>query len=774
MFEVDPRFKQGRKKAKGRRWKRNGLRVGLFGVLPALVIGLPVWMFTDASTRVAGLFEGEAPGEQMVQMESEIIVAPVAPNNAFVDIAGDPTILRFGGSNATGRMRETTGSGVLDIKRFGLSQPDRMVVVRDNLVVMQRRLMTALPSTREDFAFFQAQRSQALEMMDAALNAEPVDILANIDATLDLGDLTDSYGTSLESGVTASDDIVQKTEVENTTSVTFVRREASRIPLFTDNVVEMKVDRTLKDVLVENGVTEADTKRMVPLISSAIPGVSAPPKGSVIALRLSPLGPETNRLLQLSYYAPEGYVGSIAQTRSGGVYIGSDPWFEDNLMALMGQEEEDTEGSTDGQFRVLDAVYSAGVRNGVPTQLVGEIIALMSKVHDLDKFAKTGDAFTFAYAKQHGPGGQVAGQLMYAAIQGPSGDMQCYVIPDKSEGGFKCFDPNKRRAAPSGGGAIISPVKGIMTSKFGPRKHPIHKVVRLHAGIDWAAPTGTPVYAAAAGKISLAGDGRGYGNLVIIKHPGGLETRYAHLNKFSAKGKTGGLVQAGDVIGYVGTTGASTGPHLHFETRLNGKPINPIDLLNGGQTVVASGAVESLVAQIIKVESAGNANAKNPLSSATGLGQFISSTWLRMMKTYRPELVATMSRQDLLNLRRDPTLSREMVTKLAQENENYLRSRGHSISAGRLYLAHFLGPGGAHTVLSATNDDTIARLMGAGVVKANPFLTNYSVADLKNWADRKMRGKRRGGTVVVAAPAPVPAEVKVYQQLVDALLKEVG
>ncbi|MEP3920908.1 MAG: hypothetical protein ABJM46_20525, partial [Ascidiaceihabitans sp.] len=156
-------------------------------------------------------------------------------------------------------------------------------------------------------------------------------------------------------------------------------------------------------------------------------------------------------------------------------------------------------------------------------------------------------------------------------------------------------------------------------------------------------------------------------------------------------------------------------------------------------------------------------------------GQFISSTWLRMMRDYRPELHSTMSKQDLLNLRRDPTLSREMVTKLAQENESFLRKRGHNITAGRLYLSHFLGPGGAHTVLSAANDDTIARLMGAGVVKANPFLRNYSVLDLKNWADRKMRGRGKGSSVAIAAPPkPVSPEVKVYKDLVDQVLKEVG
>ncbi len=179
------------------------------------------------------------------------------------------------------------------------------------------------------------------------------------------------------------------------------------------------------------------------------------------------------------------------------------------------------------------------------------------------------------------------------------------------------------------------------------------------------------------------------------------------------------MVHAGDVIGYVGTTGLSTGPHLHFELYQNGVAVDP---LGGSATALSEGtseegpledgtpgratagqaadntpsdsaAVEKLVNRIIHVESGGSARAKNPKSSATGLGQFIKSTWLRMMKTYHPELFRSMSTEELLELRFDPTISREMVANLARENEARLRQYGHSITAGRLYLAHFLGAG---------------------------------------------------------------------------------
>ncbi|MEP4196421.1 MAG: M23 family metallopeptidase [Aliishimia sp.] len=773
MFDVDPRFKQAQTGARKRRNQRRALRIVLFGAIPALFVVVVLVRFTDLELSVQNWFGLGEDGFALVQIEPEIIVAAQTPPDVFLDIAGDPVILRFSNDDTGQQAQRLAGSPVLDVVRFGLPNPERMVSVQDALVVRERSLMTALPSTREDFAFFQSQRNQALVGGPIGLSTgQSTDVeLAALQTDVDLGDLSDSYGASLEADKDQTDDAIAATRVANTTSVAYVRREAARVDLFSDVVLENKYERSLIDVLDQNDIPNAEI--LATKISAIIPGVETAETGSVIAMRFLGSG-ETRQLAQLSYYAPDSYVGSVALASRGQVLPAADPWIDRDLLdlATTGDQPEDT--NTSGEFRMLDALYSAAIRNGVPSVLVAEVVSLMSKSHDLERRAQTGDRVSLVYSPEHGPNGTPSGQIAYVGINGPSGQMLCYVVPDREAGGYTCFDPSQRRGG-AGTGAMVSPVSGILTSKFGPRKHPIHRVVRLHAGVDWAAPTGTPVHAAAAGKVSHAGDGKGYGNLVIISHPGGLETRYAHLNAFSAKGRTGTVVQAGDIIGYVGTTGRSTGPHLHFETRLSGEPIDPMPLLSGGRTVVASGAVEALVAQIIKVESAGNARAKNPLSSATGLGQFITSTWLRMMRTYRPELASTMSRQDLLNLRFDPTLSREMVTRLAQENETYLKSRGHAINAGRLYLSHFLGPEGANKVLRAPGSQTILDLMGTGVVKANPFLSNYTADDLEAWADRKMGGTGQRGGVIAQAPAkPIPPELKLYMQLIDEMVGETG
>jgi len=113
-----------------------------------------------------------------------------------------------------------------------------------------------------------------------------------------------------------------------------------------------------------------------------------------------------------------------------------------------------------------------------------------------------------------------------------------------------------------------------LASGFGMRMHPILKIGKMHAGLDFAAHIGTPVYATGDGKIKLAGRDGGYGNAVIISHGYGYETLYAHMSKIKAR--RGQSVKRGDIIGYVGSTGLSTGPHLHYEIHKDGKPIDPV------------------------------------------------------------------------------------------------------------------------------------------------------------------------------------------------------
>lgn len=128
-----------------------------------------------------------------------------------------------------------------------------------------------------------------------------------------------------------------------------------------------------------------------------------------------------------------------------------------------------------------------------------------------------------------------------------------------------------------GVGPLARPLPGAVGSSWGSRRHPVHGDVRMHHGVDIGAPTGTPIRAFAAGTVTFAGARGGYGNVVIVQHANGVETRYAHQSRMDVV--VGQRVGAGDVVGRVGATGVATGPHLHFEVRRDGESVDPAPYL---------------------------------------------------------------------------------------------------------------------------------------------------------------------------------------------------
>ena len=161
-------------------------------------------------------------------------------------------------------------------------------------------------------------------------------------------------------------------------------------------------------------------------------------------------------------------------------------------------------------------------------------------------------------------------------------------------------------------------------------------------------------------------------------------------------------------------------------------------------------ALNAVVERIIHAESDGDSNVKKKRSSATGAGQFLDGTWLEMIRTHRPDLVEGRSEKDILNLRRDPELAREITTRFVEQNAAMLSKRGLPVTPGTLYLAYFAGAAGAVAILSVPGDADAASLMARAdatgrmtrekIVGANPFLGDFTATDLKRWADRKMRG----------------------------------
>jgi hypothetical protein len=167
------------------------------------------------------------------------------------------------------------------------------------------------------------------------------------------------------------------------------------------------------------------------------------------------------------------------------------------------------------------------------------------------------------------------------------------------------------------------------------------------------------------------------------------------------------------------------------------------------QEPTGGAAIDAVVERIISVESDGDPNAKNKRSSATGLGQFLNETWLDMIRAHRPDLAKGRSQDEILELRRDVKVAREITVRFTERNAGMLSKRGLPVTPGTLYLAHFAGGAGAVAILSAIENADAALVMATAdatgrtkrekIVKANPFLEHFTVADLRSWADRKMR-----------------------------------
>ena len=172
----------------------------------------------------------------------------------------------------------------------------------------------------------------------------------------------------------------------------------------------------------------------------------------------------------------------------------------------------------------------------------------------------------------------------------------------------------------------------------------------------------------------------------------------------------------------------------------------------------------ALIDSIIGAESGGNPNAKNPNSSATGLGQFIASTWLDTLSRERPDLVAGKSRDEILALRNDPQLSRQMTEAYANQNGQVLSKSGFEANPGNIYLSHFAGPQGAVKVLSADPNAPVESILGPQAVAANPFLRGMTAADLQGWAAKKIGGTsqpmpRQTAQASPASPQAAPLNV---------------
>ena len=229
------------------------------------------------------------------------------------------------------------------------------------------------------------------------------------------------------------------------------------------------------------------------------------------------------------------------------------------------------------RLRVKNSVSKTLKSSEIPSNIAKEFLHQLSYTIDFQRDVKNGDIIDILYEANFTKNEKIVGEptLLYGLMNLTDHKLELFKYR-LSNGKADYFDANGKSIRKH---LMRTPVQGArLSSKFGVRKHPILGYSKMHRGVDFAAKRGTPIMAAGDGRVTFAGRNGSFGRFIEIKHLNNFKTRYAHLYKFSKGIKKGKVVKQGDIIGFVGTSGRSTGPHLHYEVKHKNRTINPIKL----------------------------------------------------------------------------------------------------------------------------------------------------------------------------------------------------
>ena len=250
--------------------------------------------------------------------------------------------------------------------------------------------------------------------------------------------------------------------------------------------------------------------------------------------------------------------------------------------------------------KIENNLYSAAVEAGIEPNIIIEFARIYGFEIDFQRDLRKGDTFEIYYERFEDGKGKVrdTGKIIYASMNVNNRDISLYGYEEKNDIGY--YDVSGKSIVKS---LMKTPINGArLSSAFGMRKHPILGFTRLHAGTDFAAPAGTPIMASGSGIVTRARWCGGGGNCVKIKHNSTYETVYAHMKSFAKGIREGKRVSQGQIIGYVGSTGLSTGPHLHYEVHVNKKKVNPQKLKLPSGKILKGDARKDFELKRIKID----------------------------------------------------------------------------------------------------------------------------------------------------------------------------
>jgi murein DD-endopeptidase MepM/ murein hydrolase activator NlpD len=286
--------------------------------------------------------------------------------------------------------------------------------------------------------------------------------------------------------------------------------------------------------------------------------------GQELRFSMVPAPSDTGQMepVKVSIFDKDAHLATVARNRQG-EYVAS--------TEAIGNDAKQTQGAS--RATLYTAFYHAALEQHIPAETILKLLRVHSYDVDFKQKVKVGDTFEMFF--DGGNDEEQVGELLYTSmtIDGQQRKFYRFRTPDDV---VDYYDEQGNSAKKF---LMRNPVKGgRYTSGFGARNHPLLKYLKMHTGVDWAAPSGTPILAAGDGKVEKVGREGGYGNYIRIRHANGFATAYGHMSRFAQGVEPGVTVKQGQIIGYVGSTGMSTGPHCHFEVLVNSKFVNPMTI----------------------------------------------------------------------------------------------------------------------------------------------------------------------------------------------------
>lgn len=265
---------------------------------------------------------------------------------------------------------------------------------------------------------------------------------------------------------------------------------------------------------------------------------------------------------------------------------------------------------------INDSLYLAAQRADLPQDVLLRVIKLFSWDVDFQRSVQRGDQFETLFERitLEQSGATKPGELLYTGLDLSGRALSAYRFA-RDDGTVEYFDRKGRSVRKF---LLRTPVDGArLSSRFGMRKHPVLGYSRMHKGTDFAAPRGTPIYAAGSGRVAAAGPNGGYGKYIRVRHTDEYSTAYAHLTRFAKGIKRGRQVRQGQVIGYVGSTGRSTGPHLHYEVLRNGTQVNPLKVKQAPSAKLTKAELQRFETEVARIDGLRTDLARSPQVAST-------------------------------------------------------------------------------------------------------------------------------------------------------------